>query len=261
MWHEIWQDLRSVAGHVAFFSFQAELKDPRDFKKALFFEQGIAVTFYMIISVVIYYYVGPLVASPALGSASPLVTKIAFGIALPTIIMAGVVNGSVACKYIYIRIWAGTNVVHQNSRKAVGSWVAICAVAWLISWILAEAIPNFNLFLGLIGALFGSLYSCECSVIVHEGCRMNSLTFTDALPPCLWLYQHKCNWFSTKRKTTLTIVNFTVVILGVTIVRVPSTGELSYVEITNVFSVRTRYVGIRLRASSWCWWQGLLVCE
>jgi hypothetical protein len=119
------------------------------------------VTFYAVIAVVMYYYAGPLVASPALGSASPLVTKIAFGIALPTIIVAGVVNGSVACKFVFVRIWKGTQVAQQNNLKANGSWWAICAVGWFISYILAEAIPNFNLFLGLIGALFGSLFSCE----------------------------------------------------------------------------------------------------
>ncbi|KAH7094684.1 transmembrane amino acid transporter protein-domain-containing protein [Paraphoma chrysanthemicola] len=188
----------AYTGHVAFFSFQAELKDTRDFKKALFLEQGIAVVFYMVMSVVIYYYAGPLVASPALGSAGPTITKIAFGIALPTIIVAGVVNGSVACKYIYVRIWAGTNVVHQNSFKSIGSWLAICAAAWVVSWILAEAIPNFNIFLGLIGALFGSWFSY-------------------ALPPCLWLYQHRSNLFSTKRKTAMTIFNCTVFFLGVAI--------------------------------------------
>jgi hypothetical protein len=154
-------DLQSIAGHVAFFSFQSELKNPRDFKKALFFEQGIAVTFYMVISVVIYYYAGPLVASPALGSASPLVTKIAFSIALPTIIVAGVVNGSVACKFVYLKLWKGTNVTHQKNFKAMGSWYGICTGAWILSWLLAEVIPNFNLFLGLIGALFGSWFSCE----------------------------------------------------------------------------------------------------
>ncbi|KAH7085031.1 transmembrane amino acid transporter protein-domain-containing protein [Paraphoma chrysanthemicola] len=188
----------AYTGHVAFFSFQAELKDPRDFKKALFLEQGIAVIFYMVMSVVIYYYAGPLVASPALGSAGPIFTKIAFGIALPTIIVAGVVNGSVACKYIYVRMWAGTNVVHQNSFKSIGSWLAICAVAWVASWLLAEAIPNFNIFLGLIGALFGSWFSY-------------------ALPPCLWLYQHRSNLFSTKRRMATTILNCAVFILGVTI--------------------------------------------
>jgi hypothetical protein len=122
------------------------------------------VIFYSIMSTVIYFYAGPLVVSPALGSASPLVTKIAFGIALPTIIVAGVVNGSVACKYIYLRMWAGTDVAHEKSFKSIGSWVSICALAWFTSWMLAELIPNFNLFLGLIGALFGSLFSCEYSV-------------------------------------------------------------------------------------------------
>ena len=109
-----------------------------------------AVSFYMLISAVIYYYAGPRVASPALGSASPIVRKISFGIALPTIVVAGVVNGSVACKYIYIRMWKGTDVVHQNSFKSIGSWVAICATLWIMSFVIAEAIPNFNLLLGLI---------------------------------------------------------------------------------------------------------------
>jgi hypothetical protein len=68
----------------------------------------------MTISAVIYFYGGPLVTSPALGSAIPVVTKIAFGFAIPTIIIAGVVNGSLACKYIYIRMWKGTNVVHES---------------------------------------------------------------------------------------------------------------------------------------------------
>lgn len=115
----------------------------------------------MTISVVIYYFAGPLVASPALGSASPLVTKIAFGIALPTIIVAGVVNGSVATKYMYFKLWAGTDVASKKTVKSLGSWYGICAGSWVVSWILAESIPSFNLFLSLIGALFGSMFSCK----------------------------------------------------------------------------------------------------
>ena len=67
----------AYAGHVAFFTFLAELKNPRDFPKALAFMQTFAVTFYLIISAVIYYFAGPHVSSPALGSASPLVRKVA----------------------------------------------------------------------------------------------------------------------------------------------------------------------------------------
>jgi hypothetical protein len=127
----------------------------------LFLEQGIAIMFYMLISAVIYYYAGPLVTSPALGSANETLTKIAFGFAIPTILIAGVVNGNVACKYIYIRMWKSTNVIHQKSFTSVGSWVAICAGLWILAWILAEAIPSFNIVLGLIAALFGVWFSCK----------------------------------------------------------------------------------------------------
>ena len=132
----------------------------------------------MLISVIIYYHAGPSVASPALGSASPLVSKVCFGIALPTIIVAGVVNGSVATKYIYFRVWKGTSVAHANSWLSLGSWGAICTGAWLTSWILAEAVPNFTLLLGLMGALFGSWFSCE-SLLTRPG-RMKIGVLADA---------------------------------------------------------------------------------
>ncbi|OCK83619.1 N amino acid transport system protein [Lepidopterella palustris CBS 459.81] len=185
----------AYAGHVAFFSFCAELKKPQDFPKALAFMQITACTFYLLISAVIYYYAGPKVASPALGSASPIVAKTAFGIALPTIIIAGVVNGSVACKYIYVRMWKGTNVIHGGGLKSVGSWVAICAVLWTLSWIIAEAIPSFNLLLGLISALFCSWFSY-------------------GLPAILWIYMNKGKRFGTKRKTSLFFLNVGIFFMG-----------------------------------------------
>lgn len=40
---------------------------------------------YLIVALVIYCYAGTAVASPALGSTSPLIRKIAYGIATPTI--------------------------------------------------------------------------------------------------------------------------------------------------------------------------------
>jgi hypothetical protein len=135
---------------VGFFNFCAELRDPKDYPKALAFMQTVAITFYMVIAIVIYYYAGPFVASPALASASPTVRKVAFGIALPTIIVAGVVNGSILCKYIYIRTWKGTDAIHKKNFRSIGSWVAICAVAWFTSWLIAEMIPNFNSMLAFI---------------------------------------------------------------------------------------------------------------
>lgn len=71
--------------HNTFFTFIAELKDPNDFPKALALLQTVDMTLYIIASVVIYRYVGSAVTSPALGSAGPLISRIAYGVALPTV--------------------------------------------------------------------------------------------------------------------------------------------------------------------------------
>ncbi|PVH91010.1 hypothetical protein DM02DRAFT_546652 [Periconia macrospinosa] len=188
----------AYAGHVTFFSLTSELRDPRDFTKSLLLMQSFAVSFYLVMSITIYYYAGPNVASPALGSAPPLVAKIAYGIALPTIVVAGVINGSVACKYVYFRMWAGTDVIYKKSLKSVGSWTVVCAVAWVLAWAVAEAIPNFNLLLGLIASMFGSWYSYT-------------------LPPVLFLYQYRGHWFDSKKRSALTVLNITISMLGLTI--------------------------------------------
>jgi hypothetical protein len=40
---------------------------------------------YLVVTIVVYRYAGVEVASPALGSASRVVVKVAYGIALPTV--------------------------------------------------------------------------------------------------------------------------------------------------------------------------------
>lgn len=124
-----------------------------------------ALIFYTTISAVIYYYAGPRIASPALASADYTVRKVSFGIALPTIVIAGVVNASVVCKYVYVLSWEGTDVIHKKSLKAIGSWVGICATAWIVAWIVAESIPNFNSLLALIVS-FQSMSQLQTLLIV-----------------------------------------------------------------------------------------------
>jgi hypothetical protein len=145
----------------------------------------------------------------------------------------------------------------------MGSWYGICAGAWFISWCLAEVIPNFNLFLGLIGSLFGSWFSCEYFVLnTTRFSDADWLTCVVALPPMLWLYQHRSNWWSTRRKITLTIINFVVVMLGVTIVSncLPSNVHRQE-SMTNMYAVWPGYMVIRYRACERYGWKGFLVCE
>lgn len=190
--------------------------------------QIIAVSFYMLISALIYYFAGPHVSSPALGSASTLVRKISFGIALPTVIVAGVINGSVACKYIYIRLWKGSetrnggvNVIHQNSWRSLGSWTGICAAVWVLSWVIAEAIPSFNLLLGLIAALFCSWFSCKCLPRLAPAMQSREAETDvglDTLPGFLWIYMNKGRLLESRRKIALTVLNVGISSLGIAIV-------------------------------------------
>lgn len=61
------------------------MKVPTDYPKTLYMLQGTNTSLYTIAAVVIYRYGGKGVASPALGSTGPLISKIAYGIAIPTV--------------------------------------------------------------------------------------------------------------------------------------------------------------------------------
>ncbi|KAJ5218171.1 uncharacterized protein N7498_000270 [Penicillium cinerascens] len=185
----------AFCGHAAFFGLMAELKDPRDFTKSLCLLQGFDISLYLVASVVIYRYAGDGVTSPALGSASPVVAKVAYGLALPTIIIAGVINGHVAFKYVYVRIFRGTDRMHKRDWVAVSSWVGIALSLWIIAWIISSAIPVFSDLLSLITALFASW-------------------FTFGLSGMFWLFMNWGKWFSSPRKIALTVLNIIIIGIG-----------------------------------------------
>ena len=159
--HSSRQHVNDSGGHPGYFGFIAEMKSPEDFPKSLCMQQGFEIVLYTISAAVIYRYTGDSVASPALGSTGPLLRKIAYGIAIPTIVIAGVVLGHVAIKNVYVRIFRGTNVMHQKSLLGTGAWIGLTLVFWTISWVIAEAIPVFSDLLSLISALFVSWFSCK----------------------------------------------------------------------------------------------------
>ncbi|PWY89057.1 amino acid transporter [Aspergillus heteromorphus CBS 117.55] len=185
----------AYAGHVAFFGFISEMRVPTDYPKTLFLLQGIDTSMYVVTAVVIYRYGGKYVASPALSSTSPLLSKIAYGLAIPTIVVSGVINGHVASKYIYVRVFRGTGRMHQRGLVSVGSWVLIALILWTLAWIIAEAIPVFNDLLSLITALFASW-------------------FTYGLSGVFWLFLNWGRYSSSPRKIFLTGVNLLVVGIG-----------------------------------------------
>ncbi|GFF80071.1 putative neutral amino acid permease [Aspergillus udagawae] len=197
----------AYAAHPAFFGYISEMKTPTDWSKTLCFVEIINTTLYTVTGVVIYRFAGQHVASPALGSSSPLMAKAAYGIAIPTIVIAGVINGHIASKYIYVRLFRGTEHMHRRSLFSTGTWVAILVVLWTIAWVIAEAVPQFNNLLSLV--VVGS--RVRILLRPEEKCLAN---YVDGLCGALWLFINQGLWFSSPRKIFLTIVNFILIGMG-----------------------------------------------
>lgn len=82
--------LFAYCGIPAFFSIAAEMRDPRHYTKALIVCQTTISIAYIVVGVVVYYFCGSYVASPALGSAGPTVKKVAYGLALPGLLVSAI---------------------------------------------------------------------------------------------------------------------------------------------------------------------------
>ncbi|RAL07917.1 neutral amino acid permease [Aspergillus homomorphus CBS 101889] len=185
----------AYCAHVAFFGLIAEMEKPKDFKKSLFMLQGFEISLYTTAAIVVYYYVGKDVQSPALSSAGPLLKKIAYGIAIPTIVGAGVVNGHIGLKYIYFRTCHKSDLIHSRGWRSVSIWIGLGLVCWIVAWIIAEAIPVFSDLNGLISALFASWFSYGLSGIY-------------------WLHLNWGQWLSSPKKIALTILNMSIALFG-----------------------------------------------
>lgn len=185
----------AYAGHVAWVSFISEMRNPKEFPKALLLQQSVDIILYATASVVIYRYAGADVASPALSSNGTIVKKVAWGIALPTIIIAGVIFAHVSAKYVFIRMFAGTKYLHSRGFVATGTWIGLGAGFWVVAWIIAESIPNFSDLLGFISALFASWFSY-------------------GIPGICWFYLNKGRWSNGIKNIWLSAVNIGLIILG-----------------------------------------------
>lgn len=78
----------AYAGVPAFFAVASEMADPRLYTRSVLTCQGVATLTYSIIGIVVYYYCGSYVASPALGSAGVLMKKVCYGLVLPGLIVS-----------------------------------------------------------------------------------------------------------------------------------------------------------------------------
>ena len=147
-------------GQITIPSFIAEMKNPRDFPKALWAVTIAEVVVFSLVGSIVYVYTGTQYnTSPAFGSLGNVVfLKISFSFMIPTIIFLGVLYASVSARFVFFSIFQGTR--HMGSHTVLGwvSWALILAALWVLAFIIAEVIPFFADLLSLMSSLFDSFF-------------------------------------------------------------------------------------------------------
>ena len=147
-------------GQITLPSFIAEMKEPKDFPKALWAVTIAEVIVFSLVGGIIYGYSGTNYnTAPAFGSlGNELYLKVSFSFMIPTLIFLGVLYASVSARFVFFRLFAGTR--HLGNHTVVGwlGWAGILAVLWIFAFIIAEVIPFFADLLSLMSSLFDSFF-------------------------------------------------------------------------------------------------------
>ncbi|KAL7267637.1 hypothetical protein RUND412_009767 [Rhizina undulata] len=147
-------------GQITLPSFIAEMKEPRDFPKALWAVTAAEVVVFTLAGALIYHWTGnQYITAPAYGSlGNEVFKKIAFSFAWPTILFLGVLYASVSARFIFFRIFADSHHRYSNTLTGWSTWAAILLLTWIAAFIIAEVIPFFTDLLSLMSSLFDSFF-------------------------------------------------------------------------------------------------------
>ncbi|KAF5345039.1 hypothetical protein D9758_010420 [Tetrapyrgos nigripes] len=145
----------TLVGQAMIPSFIAEMKNPKDFPKAIWAVTLAEVVVFSICGAVVYHFVGnQYMTSPGFGSLEEPYKKIAFSFAIPTIVFLGSLYSSVTSRFIFFRIFRKSHHLHSNTFIGWATWVGIVGVTWVFAFIIAEVIPFFSDMLSLMSSLF-----------------------------------------------------------------------------------------------------------
>lgn len=86
----------AYTGTPFYFAIVSEMRDPRQYHKSMIICQGVVTITYITIGIVIYYFCGSYVASPALGSAGGTIKIISYATAIPGLCVSGTVAAHVS---------------------------------------------------------------------------------------------------------------------------------------------------------------------
>lgn len=161
----------SSAGTSAFLPVISEMRNPKDYNKAVYVCMSFVNAAYLTLSLVVYRWCGQWVASPSLGSAGQTIKMVAYGVGLIGLVVSATLYLHVAAKYLFVRILRNTPHLQANTVVHWATWLGCTFGLCSISFILAEAIPIFNYLIALTGSV------CFAPLAIM-------------LPAWFWIYDH-----------------------------------------------------------------------
>ncbi|CRG90952.1 N amino acid transport system protein [Talaromyces islandicus] len=178
------------------FSFMDEMHTPKDYVKSIWTLGIIEIIIYTVTGGLVYAFVGQGVDSPALLSAGNVLSKVAFGIALPVIFISGSINGTVLGRMIHGRVYKNSTIRFINTKMGWITWISLIAVITVLAFIIAEVIPFFTDLLSISSALFIS-------------------GFTFYFPALMWfMLIREGKWNSSTKNIALSAINALTFLIG-----------------------------------------------
>ncbi|KAF6072428.1 Transmembrane amino acid transporter family protein [Candida albicans] len=130
----------TFVGQITYPSFISQMKQPKDFKKALIVVTICELITFSLAGSIIYVYVGnAYVTAPAFGSLVGNYKKIALVL---------------HCQQLYFLV--PCTVIHTVAGWAV--WIGLNGILWAIAFVIAEVIPFFSDLLSLMSSLFDCFF-------------------------------------------------------------------------------------------------------
>lgn len=189
--------LFAAAATPTFFGIVAEMRDPREYTKALLIGQTGVTVFYVVIAAVVYGFCGQYVSSPALGSAGPLLKRISYGLAIPALLVSLTLYTHIPAKYVFVRVLRGRWKYHLAHPTKIHwmAWLGATSGCTLIAYIIASGIPVFGSLISFIGAIF-------CPTVC-----MVPYTF-------MWFHDHP-EWRTSLKTRVVAGINVFIIVAGV----------------------------------------------
>eukprot|EP00963_Diacronema_lutheri_P010326 scaffold1019_cov338-Pavlova_lutheri.AAC.3 len=128
------------------------MRNPRDFKKALYLSQVFAIFFFITVGLVLYLFGGDTVSAPALNMLSTTLRRVMYGVIVAHTIPVGTLASVAIMQDVFPRFY-GWDAFFSFSWKNTSKYMLVSGIMLTLSWAIVESIPFFSEFLSLSSAI------------------------------------------------------------------------------------------------------------